>query len=75
MDEQRWQVTVDRNVCMGSGSCVGTSSGGFRLDAEGKSRPVAEFVEPDDTLIDAAELCPAEAITVRDATGRQLAPS
>jgi ferredoxin len=72
MDEC-WKVTVDRDACIGSGICVGTAPDHFRLD-DSRSRPVAEVVGPDEILLDAAESCPSEAITVYDAAGRRLAP-
>jgi ferredoxin len=72
MDE-RWKVTVDRDVCIGSGVCVGTAPRHFRLD-DGRSRPIAEIVDPDDTVVAAGESCPTEAITIQDAAGHQLAP-
>jgi ferredoxin len=53
--------------------CAGSAPRYFRLD-DGRSRPIEETIEPDDTVLDAAETCPAEAITVHDRTGRQLAP-
>jgi len=48
--------------------------GHFRLDGP-HSRPLADETDPDDGVIDAAETCPMEAITVRDAeTGELIAP-
>jgi ferredoxin len=39
------------------------------------ARPTSELVQPDERVLDAAELCPGEAITVRDAvSGALLAP-
>lgn len=72
MDEY-WRVTVDRNACLGSGLCAGTAPEYFRLD-DGRSRPIKELIDPDDIVVDAADTCPAEAIVVHDAAGRQLAP-
>jgi ferredoxin len=71
--EAWWQVAVDHGRCVGSGVCVGTAPGRFRL-AVGRSRPVEGRIEPDPMVLDAAELCPTEAITVRDAAGRPVAP-
>lgn len=68
-----WTVRVDRDACLGSGICAGTAPEHFRLE-DGRSRPVEERVPPDDRVVDAADLCPAEAITVSDAAGRRLAP-
>jgi ferredoxin len=70
----RWRVTVDTNRCFGSGSCTGVAAAYFTLDGDA-SRPTSELVEPDERVLDAAELCPGTAITVRDAvSGEQLAP-
>jgi ferredoxin len=68
-----WRISVDRDACLGSGLCAGSAPRYFRLD-DGRSRPVTEVIEPDDVVLDAAELCPAEAITVTDADGTVLAP-
>jgi ferredoxin len=73
VNEGRWRVTVDPGRCVGSGVCVGTAPGRFRLDGD-RSRPVDELVEPDPAVLDAAEVCPSEAIIVRDGAGHPLAP-
>ncbi|HEU4537070.1 MAG TPA: ferredoxin [Polyangiaceae bacterium] len=70
---RRWSVTVSR-ACLGSGLCVATAPGRFRL-AGGRSRPTAETAagaEPDDAILAAAQLCPVGAIAVRDAETGQL---
>jgi ferredoxin len=74
MDE-RWRIQVDTDTCIGSGMCVGTSPDFFRFDEDDKSRPVAEVVDRDEAVIDAAESCPVEAILVRDAAGGVVAPT
>ncbi|ORT56544.1 ferredoxin [Streptomyces sp. CB03238] len=74
MSEKRWSVDADRAACAGSGMCVGTAPEHFRME-DGKALALAETVDPDDAVIDAAEVCPVEAITVRElATGKVLAP-
>jgi ferredoxin len=70
---ERWKVTVDRDACLGSGICAGTAPRHFRLD-DGRSRALHEDIEPDDIVLDVADTCPAEAITVHDVAGRRLAP-
>ncbi|HET6448925.1 MAG TPA: ferredoxin [Conexibacter sp.] len=58
------RVTVDPEMCIGSGNCVHLAPGGFALDDEG----VAEVVEPlsadPERLQLAARSCPTGAITV-----------
>lgn len=71
---EQWHVTVDRGTCIGSGVCTGTATGHFTLVNE-RSHPAAEFIDPDDAVLDAAESCPVEAILVRAAeSGEVLAP-
>jgi ferredoxin len=70
---ERWKVTVDRAACLGSGVCAATAPRYFRLQG-GKSTALQQDIEPDDIVLDAAETCPAEAITVTDAVGHRLAP-
>ncbi|MFC9438621.1 ferredoxin [Nocardia sp. NPDC057030] len=74
MAEQKWRVEVDRGACLGSGMCTGLAPEHFTL-VDGRSSPIAEVVQPDDLLIDAAESCPIEAILIRAAdTGEILSP-
>lgn len=70
---ERWKITVDRGACLGSGVCAGTAPSHFRLD-DGRSRAIPEDIEPDDIVLDVANTCPAEAISVYNATGHRLAP-
>lgn len=66
-----WRVTVDAGRCLGSGSCTGVAPAYFTL-AGAAAQPTSELVPPDERLLDAAELCPAEAIAVRDADSGAL---
>lgn len=69
-----WRVNVDPRRCIGSGICAGAAPDHFVL-VEGLSRPMIALVDPADAVIDAAESCPMEAITVRDADDhRVIAP-
>lgn len=69
-----WRLDVDRGTCIGSGVCVGNAPNFFRF-VDDKSQPVAERVERDEAVIDAAESCPVEAITVTDVeSGDVIAP-
>ncbi|MBA8825403.1 ferredoxin [Saccharopolyspora lacisalsi] len=69
-----WLIEVDGPSCIGSGMCVGMASEHFEL-RDGVSRPLRSQVEPADEIVDAAESCPVEAITVRDAeSGAVIAP-
>jgi ferredoxin len=74
MSHDHWQVQVT-DKCLGSGLCTGAAPGHFRL-SDGRSQPVADLIQPADTVVEAAETCPAEAILVRDAaTSAVVAPA
>lgn len=60
----RWQVAVDRGVCIGSGMCAAAAPDGFRLDTARQSHPVAPETDADERILTAAEGCPVEAITL-----------
>jgi len=60
----RWQVEVDRGVCIGSGMCVTLAAGGFRLDSARQSHPVSPETDANENVLAAAEGCPVEAITI-----------
>jgi ferredoxin len=67
-----WRVEVV-STCVGSGLCVATAPGQFTI-VDNRSRPVGGPVrEGDEAVVAAAELCPMEAIVVRDAaTGKPI---
>ncbi|MFE5325093.1 ferredoxin [Embleya sp. NPDC056575] len=67
-----WRTTVDRDRCMGSGVCVALAASLFVLDDE-RARPPTEHVAPNETVLDAADSCPARAITVTE-NGRVIGP-
>ncbi|WP_062216202.1 ferredoxin [Streptomyces sp. NBRC 109706] len=75
MSDPRWHTEVDRGRCVGSGMCVSMAPTHFRLD-QGRARTLRDdATAPDESIVDVAESCPAEAITVRDAaSGRLVAP-
>ncbi|WP_406211886.1 ferredoxin [Streptomyces decoyicus] len=60
----RWQVEVDRGVCIGSGLCAAAAPEGFRLDTARQSHPAAPETDADESVLAAAEGCPVEAITL-----------
>ncbi|GAA2169497.1 ferredoxin [Actinomadura napierensis] len=69
-----WLVEVDGRTCIGSGICAGTAPDHFAV-VDGTSRPAEAETGPAGRVLDAAESCPVEAITVRaKETGEVLAP-
>ncbi|KAB1912774.1 MULTISPECIES: ferredoxin [unclassified Micromonospora] len=69
-----WRLHVDPTRCIGSGICAGVAPGHFVL-VDGLSRPVAERIAADESVLDAAESCPLEAIVVSEVDSlRRIAP-
>ncbi|MEV0444874.1 ferredoxin [Streptomyces spectabilis] len=60
----RWHVEVDRSVCIGSGMCVGLAPEGFALDSARQSHPRRAETDAAEQILEAAEGCPVEAITI-----------
>jgi ferredoxin len=67
----QWRISVDGSRCIGSGLCAATAPATFRL-VGATAEPVAELATPDAAVTEAAQMCPVEAVTVRDGTTGQL---
>ena len=68
-DAAKWTVRVAREACMRSGMCVSLAPDVFRL-AEDRAAVRQDQVAPDERIWQAAEFCPAAAISLRHvATG------
>jgi ferredoxin len=68
-----WTVEIDQTRCLGTGLCAGSRPDRFALEGQ-TARPVDRRIEPEDGVLDIAETCPTEAISVRDEDGTLLAP-
>ncbi|MFV2112548.1 ferredoxin [Micromonospora sp. LOL_025] len=70
-----WRVAVNRNRCTGSSMCENVAAGHFAV-VDGVSRPLAEVMEPNPEIREAAGFCPVEAITLVDTvTGEEIPPA
>ena len=69
-----WELRIDADRCIGSGMCAGTAPELFVLDDD-HAHPVHEHLtEHDERALEAADICPMLAITIRDANGTEIAP-
>ena len=68
------KVRVDRDLCIGVSNCVAFAPTVFALDEENKAVVLDPSSVDDQTLLEAAESCPENAIIVEDDQGRQLYP-
>ncbi|QKW23826.1 ferredoxin [Kitasatospora sp. NA04385] len=75
-DAPQLVVAVDRVRCIGSGLCARTAPADLVLSPDGRATPARPATAASTELTEAAEMCPVEAITVRDATtGELVAPA
>lgn len=71
----KYKVKIDRNLCIGAGSCVAIAPLAFTLDNEAKAIVLPGSSTADDNLLlEAAKACPVAAILVYDETGKQIFP-
>jgi ferredoxin len=68
------KVTVDKDLCIGAGNCVAAAPTVFKLDKNNKVVVLEPKSVDEDTLMDAAESCPVDAIIIQDDSGNQLYP-
>ena len=71
----KFQIIVDRDLCIGAASCVGVAPEVFELDADDKSVVINPEGADDETIIQAAQACPETAIIIMDEeSGKQVYP-
>ena len=68
------KIKIDRELCIGVGNCVAIAPTVFKLDDKNKAVVLAPSRVDEETLMEAAESCPENAITVEDDEGNQLYP-
>ena len=68
------KVRVDRDLCIGVGNCVALAPTVFTLGEDNKAVVLDPSSVDDDTMLEAAESCPENAIIVEDDEGNQLYP-
>jgi ferredoxin len=70
-----YKIVVDRNLCIGAGSCVAVAPQVFALDNEAKAIVLPSATQSDDsTVLEAAKSCPVAAIILTDESGKQVFP-
>jgi ferredoxin len=68
------KVRIDRNLCIGLGNCVAVAPTVFKLDKSNKAVVLKPESVDEDTLMNAAESCPENAVIIEDDDGNQLYP-
>lgn len=57
-------IKVDKNYCIGCGSCSAISPGCFRLNDDFKAEVLDEVTDDEETIQMAKDSCPTEAISI-----------
>jgi ferredoxin len=60
------KITVDRDECTGCGNCVDIAPDVFELDDEGISTVINPEGADEDTIREAADSCPVDAISIEE---------
>lgn len=68
------KVRVDRGLCTGLSNCVAIAPTVFELNGENKAVVLDPASVDEQTILEAAESCPQNAIIVEDDEGNQLYP-
>lgn len=68
------KVKIDRELCTGVSNCVAIAPTVFELDDQNKAVVLDPDSVDEETLLEAAENCPENAIIVEDDEGIQLYP-
>ena len=68
------KVKVDRDLCIGAANCVGIAPSVFQLDDEQRATVLDPSTVAEETLWEAAETCPTNAIILEDDEGKHLYP-
>lgn len=80
-DEKVWtvgkyQIKIDRNLCIGAASCVTVSPNVFQIDGENKAVVKDGAADTEANILLAAQSCPTKAIIIIDTTtGKQVWPT
>jgi len=56
------KIIVDKNLCLGCGTCVVIAPKTFRLGAEGKAEVIEPASDKEETIKEAIDSCPVNAI-------------
>jgi len=66
MSDVQWRIEIDQSLCQGSGMCLAIAPDHFRSGVGRRSEPTAGVTPASRILLDAAQCCPMEAISLTE---------
>lgn len=63
---KKFKITIDKNACIGCGSCMEICPEVLALDSEGKATVIAKTGDLNTKALDAARSCPVSAIIITE---------
>ena len=74
-NSDKLKITVDREACIGDGACVNDAPDTFEMDDDDIAILKEPWGDDRDTVLEAAQNCPTDAIKVEDTeSGEVLYP-
>jgi ferredoxin len=61
-----YKVKVDKDACIGCGACTATAPNTFEMDDNYKAEVSKQNGDDDETILNAAQACPVDAVEVKD---------
>lgn len=63
------KIKIDKNKCIGCGTCVALASKTFKLGSDGKAEVIEPSGDEEATIKEALDSCPVDAISLADKNG------
>ena len=71
----KFDISIDRDECIGDGACVNEAPETFELDDEAKAVLLPNSGDDEDSIIEGAKVCPLDIIVIKNKeTGEQVYP-
>ncbi|MFA6088844.1 MAG: ferredoxin [Candidatus Woesearchaeota archaeon] len=61
-----YKITVDQDACIGCGACEATAPDFFKMNADGKAKPVKDTVDKLGNANEGKSACPVDAIKIEE---------
>jgi len=69
-----YKVKVEKEKCIGCGTCAALAKDTFQMTSDNKAEVKSGEHDEDDTVLQAAQSCPVNAIEVEDESGKKIHP-